>query len=229
MNVQLLGWEFVADETKLFRFTKPAGFEYRAGQSVDLTLPTGAMHPYSLVSAPHESELAIATRMRPSAFKKELGALQEGAEVTIEGPFGSFFLHENVTRPAVFIAGGIGITPFYSMVKDATNRALLHEMHLFYSNHRPEDAAFLTELRALENENQRFAFVPTMTKPEASSEPWTGEHGYVTAEMIKKYVRATNPMYYCAGPAPMVTAMRMLLKTIGVSEDDIRFEEFTGY
>lgn len=230
MKVTLTEKEFVAEGTIEFRFSKPADFEYRAGQSVDLTLPTMLMHPYSLVSAPHEAHLAIATRMRDSAFKKELGALSVGSEVDMDGPFGSFFLHEKATRPAVFLVGGIGITPFYSMCKDATERALPHQIYLFYSNRRPEDAAFLTELRALERDNQRLAFIPTMTEPEKSAKPWTGEHGYITAEMIKKYVpKSAEPIYYCAGPAPMVTAMRRLLKTIFISDDDIRFEEFTGY
>jgi ferredoxin-NADP reductase len=69
-----------------------------------------------------------------------------------------------------------------------------------------------------------------MTEPEKSSLPWTGEHGYITLEMIKKYVpTAATPIYYLAGPKAMVTTMRNLLTTAGISNDDIRFEEFSGY
>lgn len=220
-----------------FHFTKPEGFEYKAGQSIDIVLvdppetdSEGNSRSFSLVSTPDEPDLSIATRMRDTAFKRSLKTISTGTPLNIDGPFGDFSLHEKTSRPAVFLAGGIGITPFYSMVKDATHRELPHSIILFYSNRRPEDAAFLAELQEISAKNSHSIFVPTMTNLEQSSQEWSGERGYITVEMIKKYVDpGTEPIYYLAGPAPMVVAMRSLLNGMGVSNDDIRTEEFAGY
>lgn len=217
MKASFLNSDTVADGTMRFSFTKPEGFTYTAGQSVDLSLPSGAMHPYSLVSAPHEAEIVIATRMRDSAFKNELKALAPQAEVTIEGPFGSFFLHENTARPAIFLVGGIGVTPFYSMVKDATTRALPHQIYMLYGNRSPRDAAFVAEFDALALENTNFKIQNVY-----------GAH--IDADMVRAFAPTDkNPIYYMAGPQGMVSAMRTLLTEMGVSSDDIRFEEFSGY
>jgi ferredoxin-NADP reductase len=116
----------------LFRFEKPEGFTYKAGQNSDFTLiepletdPEGNKRTFSLVTTPAEDHLAITTRMRDTAFKRTLRVMEDGTKLTIEGPYGDLTLHENTARPAVFLAGGIGITPFHSMVRDATERALL--------------------------------------------------------------------------------------------------------
>lgn len=229
MNTALIKSETIAEGTKQFRFAKPKNFVFRAGQSVDLTLPSGLMHAYSLVSAPHNSELSIATRMRGSAFKKELDALEPGDGVQIDGPFGSFFLHENAARPAVILTGGIGVTPFYSMVQDAAHRKLPHKIVMLFSNKRPEDAPYLENLTTLAAEYPNFTFVPTMDALATSKEVWLGEAGRIDQTMIKKYLPEGQPIFYTAGPPGMVTAMRTLLNSMGVSDDDIRFEEFSGY
>ena len=221
----------------LFRFEKPAGFSYKAGQSIDLTLinppetdAEGNTRAFSLASAPADTHLAIATRMRDTAFKRVLKNMVSGTELSIEGPFGDMTLHENTKRSAVFLAGGIGITPFHAMAVDAAQRNLPHKITLFYSNRRPEDAAFLEELVHLPEKNPNFTFVGTMTEMSASTREWSGEQGYINATMLEKYVdQASIPIYYIAGPAAMVAAMRNMLNESGVSNDDIRAEEFSGY
>jgi ferredoxin-NADP reductase len=236
-TTKLLEKRPIAEGTMEFTFARPDGFAYEAGQTIDLTLMNppqtdaeGNSRTFSLVSAPHESVLKIATRMRDTAFKRTLKDMASGTELSFEGPFGSFMLHENTARPAVFLAGGIGITPFHSMLADAAHRALPHMMLLFYSNRRPEDAAFFDELTAFAQENPHFSFVPTMTDMEKSAQPWTGETGYIDAAMLARHVpQGTQPVYYLAGPQAMITAMRTMLTGSGVSGDDIRFEEFAGY
>src|SRR5262249_60368327 len=118
----------VAEGTMAFRFDKPAGFIHRAGQTLDFTLidppetdAEGNTRTFSIASAPDDAEIAIATRMRGSAFKRVLGSVPLGTKVGAEGPFGSFTLHNNVSKPGVFLAGGIGITPFRSMIRDAAS------------------------------------------------------------------------------------------------------------
>lgn len=237
MQTKLIESKTVAEGTMLFKFEKPAGFTYKAGQSIDLSLMNppetdaeGNTRPFSLVSAPSEDYLAVATRMRDTAFKRVLKNMAPGTELSFEGPFGDMTLHENTKRPAVFLAGGIGITPFRSMAVEAAHGQLPHRITLFYSNRRPEDAPFLNELMSLRERNPQFTFVGTMTDMSASSRTWDGEQGYIHAAMLHKYVDgSTSPVYYIAGPAQMVAAMRTMLNESGVSNDDIRTEEFSGY
>jgi ferredoxin-NADP reductase len=152
------------------------------------------------------------------------------SEVNIEGPYGSLILHTDSTKPAVFIAGGIGITPFMSMIRYATKENLPHKIFLFYSNRRPEDSAYLAELQQKERGNPNFHLIATMTQMENSKLPWHGETGYINEAMIKKYIEdITKPIYYLAGPPEMISAMREILLKMGVLEDNIRAEEFAGY
>src|SRR5262249_51688835 len=150
----------------------------------------GNTRTFSIASAPDDAEIAIATRMRGSAFKRVLGSVPLGTKVGAEGPFGSFTLHNNVSKPGVFLAGGIGITPFRSMIRDAASRKLAHQLFLFYSNYRPEDAAFLDELQAAASKT--FHFVPTMTYMARSKRSWTGETGFIDAAMLRRHLPDLN-------------------------------------
>ncbi len=240
LKTTLLKKKTVAENTMMFEFDKPDDFIYHAGQSIDLTLinppetdTEGNTRAFSLTSAPHEETLTITTRMRDTAFKRTLKSLPEGTEINLLGPFGSFMLHENTERPGLFLVGGIGITPFYSMIKDWLEKKLPHKLFLFYSNRKPEDTAFLNELTKIKNENKKFTFIPTMTNIKESKVAWSGEEGYIDEKMLKKYGSDTitnkNPIYYSAGPANMVSAMRVLLNKMNISNDEVRTEEFSGY
>lgn len=229
--------ETVAEGTMAFHFEKPEGFQFKAGQAIDLSLieppetdAEGNTRAFSLISAPFETELAFATRMRDTAFKRVLKTLPAESPVRVAGPFGRFTLHNDASRPAVFLAGGIGITPFFSIVKQAFQERLPHRLFLFYSNKRPEEAAFLEELTKLEQMNPNFRFIGTMTEMEKSKLPWAGTTTHIGAELLKQILGQLNgPVYYSAGPPGMVAAMCMMLKEAGVDDDDIRTEEFSGY
>jgi len=172
----------------------------------------------------------IATRMRDTAFKRVLKTAPVGMTTRIDGPSGEMVLNGDSARPAVFLAGGIGITPFLAMVRHAANERLGHRLYLFYSNRRPEGAAFLAELQELEQRNPHYRLIATMTEPEKSAQRWSGETGIIRREMLERHLAGiTNPMYYFAGPPPMTSAMRQLLENIGISEQAMRYEEFYGY
>lgn len=236
-KVKLMSRQEVAEGTMAFHFQKPAGWTFKAGQSLDMTLlnppetdAEGNTRAFSLASAPQEDFLMIATRMRDTAFKRTLKALPVGAEVKIEGPFGNLTLHNKTARAAVLIAGGIGITPFRGMVVRAAREKLPHRIFLFYGNRRPEDAPFLDELRALEAENPNYKLVASMSEMEKSKRPWQGESGFIDDRMLAKYAAgAASPIYYVAGPPAMVKAIREVLNKQAVDDDDIRTEEFSGY
>lgn len=237
VQVALQKKESVAEGTMAFYFEKPPGASFRAGQHLNMTLidppetdAEGNGRSFSLASAPSEPYLEIATRMRDTAFKRVLKKMEIGSSVLIAPPHGSFTLHSDPSKPAVFLIGGIGITPVLSIIRDATEHNLPHKLVLFYSNRRPEDTAFLEELRALAEKNQNFTFVPTMTDTEKSALLWTGERGMISREMLAKYIPDfAAPIYYLSGPPGMVVAMRKMLADAGVNDDNIRTEEFSGY
>lgn len=232
--IKLLGRQEIASGTTAFFFEKPAGFEFQPGQFVELMLlnppytdAEGNTRTFSIASSPREETLMFAMRMRNTAFKNSLKEIPIGTKVSFEGPFGSFTPPKNTERPIVIFAGGIGITPFRSMAKHAAEEKLPHKIFLFYSNRTPEDAPFLNELKNLQLTTDNFKFIPTMTK---GMESWLGERGYITAEMILKYVdKLELPTYYIAGPQAFVSAMYQMLKLTGVDEGSIRTEEFSGY
>lgn len=236
-DVKLRGREEVAEGTMAFHFEKPPGFVFKPGQAIDVILldPPGSdeassRHAFSITSAPFESHLTIATRMRDSTFKRALQALPNGAAVRIDGPFGSLTLHHNPARPAVLIAGGIGITPFRSMLRQAAREQLPQDLVLLYSNRRPEDAAFLTELQVLEKQNRRFRLIATMSQMSKSGRAWDGIFGKIDEALLRQVGGELEaPIYYLAGPPAMVEAMRQTLNQVGVDDDEIRSEEFYGY
>lgn len=229
--------EEVAQGTMAFHFEKPAGWTFKAGQFIDITLldpaetdAEGNTRGFSIASAPQEETLMVATRMRDTAFKRVLKTMPLGTAAKIEGPFGNLTLHNNAARPAVLLAGGIGITPFRSILFRAAKEKLPHRIFLFYSNRRPEDTPFLEALQALEKENSNYKLIATMTGMEDSHKEWHGETGQINQELLARYLQnAVSPIYYIAGPAGMVKGLHTMLNEAGVDDDDIRTEEFVGY
>lgn len=233
-QVTLIAKEEVAERTFAFHFSKPDGFVFKPGQAIDLILPDSKgdkpTHTFSLVSAPYENELVIATRMRNSRYKKALAALPIGTALTLDGPFGSLTLSQTSSRPAVLVAGGIGITPFISMVKQATHDHATRELVLIYSNRRPEDAPFLHELQRLQDDNINFRLLATMTRIQESRLGWDGTTGLIDAALIKTAIHLFDkPPFYLAGPPKMVDGIRKVLEQAGIDADDIRDEGFFGY
>jgi len=236
-NIRLKGKSEVAEGTMAFYFERPTGFQFQAGQFLDFTLVNppetdeeGNTRSFSIASAPYEDDLMIATRMRDTAFKRILKTLAAGSEIQMEGPFGGLTLHEDAKRPAVFLTGGIGVTPFRSIALQTTHEKSPHLLWMFYSNRRPKDAAFLDELTKLQTEKPNFKLVSTMTNVAESRKHWNGETGYIDKQMLSKYIdELSGPIYYVAGPPAMVDGMTKLLSESGVKATDIRSEEFFGY
>ncbi|PSH03423.1 MAG: oxidoreductase [Acidobacteria bacterium] len=227
----------VAEGTMAFYFEKPQQFDFKPGQAADVTLldppetdSEGNTRTFSIASSPFENNLMFATRMRDTAFKRSLKSLPLGTEVKIGPAMGSFTLHKNSAKAAVFLAGGIGITPFLSILRQADHDRLPHKLYLLYSNRRPEDTAFLEVLQELEKSNPNFRLICTMTEMSQSQKEWKGEVGFINKETLMKHLTTIyGHIYYIAGPPTMVAAMRKMLVDAAVDEDDIRTEDFAGY
>jgi len=128
----------------------------------------------------------------------------------------------------VFIAGGIGIAPIRSILQHATQERLPHKLYLFYSNREADDAAFLEEFENMTLQNPNFTLIPTVTGHRTLA--WPHEKGHINREMLSRYLLGLNgPIYYVTGPSGMVTAMTDLLNSSGVSDDNVKTEEFGDY
>lgn len=230
----LLRRELVAADTMAFYFSRPDDYEYQPGQSLQMTLidpprtdNRGHTRELSIASAPHEDELMLAMRMRDTAFKDTLAEAAPGTTVRISEADGDLLLHRDPGRLAVFVAGGIGITPFLSILRHAAYRALTHPMYLFYSNRRTDLAAFLPELDALRAALPNYRLVLTMTEDDTA---WSGETDTIGAELLARHLPdLTGPMYYLAGPPEMTLSVLEMLEDLGVAENAIKSSEFDGY
>jgi ferredoxin-NADP reductase len=228
----------VAEGTRAFAFERPAGFEFTAGQFLTITLPDppytderGNRRTFSIASPPQDAgRLLVATRMTGSALKRSLAEAPRGTAVSLFGPAGCFTLHADPGAPAVFVAGGIGITPFRSILHDAASRQLLHPMTLVYSNRTPQGAAFYPELIEIAGRLPNFRFVPTMTDAGAARPPWTGERRRMSADLMREVIGdMTAPIFYLAGPPGLVAAVSKAVLEAGADPEHLRSEEFEGY
>jgi ferredoxin-NADP reductase len=213
-QMTLVGRQKIARDTMAFWFgTNGAGFEFRAGQHADFVFTHPCMgsesdnsRTFSIASTPHDKEpIMIAMRMRQTAFKAALKAAALGTKFIVSRPRGSFTLHKEITRPAVFLAGGIGIAPVRS-IQWATQERLPHKLYLFYSNRERDDAAFIEEFESMHAQNPNFILIPTVTGNRTIA--WPYEKGHVNRDMLRRYLMGLNgPIYYIAGPSGMVTAI----------------------
>jgi NAD(P)H-flavin reductase len=188
----------------------------------------GPRRHISVVTSPNErGVLGLCTRLRDSAFKRSLGELPVGAEVDVEQPKGNFLVPSETDRPFVFVAGGIGITVFRSMLLYITEEGLPHRVTLVYSNRDPESTAFLDELLELERRNPNIRLVLTMTDDEG----WDGERRHIDADMLRDHLEGdlASYSYLVAGPPPMAEAVVEKLKDAGIPEEQIESDRFSGY
>jgi ferredoxin-NADP reductase len=237
MKARLVASARVAEDTASFSFEVEAPFTFDAGQTCDLTIRSpryqdekGSIRTFSIASAPAEApRITVATRLTGSAFKRSLLEAPVGYEIELDGPSGSFVLHRNTAKPAVFFAGGIGITPFRSIIGDATLRGLTHRMTLFYSNGTPASTAFLPDLEGWQRQNRNFRLIATIADG-STGQPWSRDVGMIDAAFIVSHLpELSEAICYLAGPPAFVKAMRAALDQAGADSDNLRAEEFAGY
>lgn len=226
-----------AGEVLYLEFERPAGYTFAAGQWCFLELPEGGFaderglrRHLSITSAPAEDHLGFATKISDSAFKQTLAALQPGARIQVEAPKGKLSLPADPALPVCFLAGGIGITPFRSLAMHSVRAATGHAITLLYSSRTPEEAVFLEEFQELAAQGGRFRFAATMTRMEASGQPWEGRRGRMNSQVIREeFPEWQQGAFYVAGPPNMVGATLELLAELGVPEARVSVEKFVGY
>jgi len=188
----------------------------------------GLRRHFSVVTSPTErGVLGVCTRVRDTAFKKTLAELKVGDEVEVEPPKGDYVLPEDTTPHYVFVAGGIGITVFRSMLRYIADTAEPYRVTLVYSNRDRAGTAFLDELSELEQRIPGLRVVLTMTEDEG----WEGESRFVGPELLSDHLEGelTDHTYLVAGPPPMVEAVVGQLSEAGVPEEQVLPDRFSGY
>jgi ferredoxin-NADP reductase len=188
----------------------------------------GLRRHISVVTAPHDrGVLGLATRMRDSAFKRTLDELSEGAEVDVEPPKGEFKLPAETPKPLVFVAGGIGITVFRSMLRHLAETGFPTQVTLIYSNRDRESTAFLDELQELEEQHRELRVILTMTQDPS----WDGETRKIDAQFFRDYLGddLNGYTFLVAGPPDMVEGMKKALAGAGVDEENVLAQGYSGY
>ena len=236
-HMTLVDRQRIARDTMAFWFdTNGASFEFRAGQHADF-IPTrpipeaggGSSVTLSIASPPQgKSPVMLAMRICQSSSRNVLELAALGDRFIVSRARGSFTLHHDVIRPAVFLAGGMGIAPIRSILHWATRERLPHRLYLFYSNRQIADAAFIKEFETMTAQNPNFTFIPTVTRH--TNVAWLYEKGRIDRQMLKRYlVWPKGPICYLAGPPGMVAAMNELLVSLGVSDEDLKTENFAEH
>ncbi|MDP9287393.1 MAG: Rieske 2Fe-2S domain-containing protein [Thermoproteota archaeon] len=218
--------------------------DYTAGQFAFFDIggvsndPKGPIRHFTIASSPTEDFIMISTRIRDTPYKKRLSSLEEGAKVKVRGPEGKFVLHEDYSKAAVLLSGGIGVTPFRSMIKYATDKQLPLKINMFDSNRDQANILYKNEFDECLNTNRNLKIIYTITAAEEqgqapSSSSWKGERGIINKTILTKFLTTSelnNSVFYVCGPPGMLKAMQNLLQDdLHIPKERIMVEEFTGY
>lgn len=230
--------KLVGTDIITFRFAKKEYPDYKPGQFAFFPLDNvkdakGPVRHFSLASSPTEDELVISTRIRDTPYKQALSLLAPGAQVKISKPQGNFTLHEDDDKPAVLLSGGIGVTPFRSMIKYATDKQMRTRIVMFDSNRNEQNILYKNEFDRWARENRNLKVVYTITDDEPNKGDWPGERGVIDKEMVTRHLTSEDrsaAMFYICGPPGMLEAVQKLLRTeLQIPQERVKVEEFTGY
>jgi ferredoxin-NADP reductase len=223
-----------SSDTTSYRFSRPTGYTFMAGQWYTITIPSpeGPLdHHFSHADSPTESHIELTTRLTGSTFKKALDALPIGAEVEIQGPYGAFLF--GYDKPKItFLTGGIGVTPVRSMLRyladtNGTGRIPEQELTVFYGSMTEDGIVYKHEFDDFERAIPGLRVIHVITNPTAD---WKGYGGFITAGIIQAVLAEPKHWtYYVVGPPPMITAMDKVLEQLEIPQAQIVVESFAGY
>ncbi|HPG41335.1 MAG TPA: FAD-dependent oxidoreductase [bacterium] len=228
-KTKLISKSEIAENTIEFVLDKPGSFEFRAGQNINLKLP-GVLYPdkkgprrtFTISSAPKEPYITITTRMTGSGYKRTLLEIPYSVDLELIGPMGGMEWISGA--PLVFIAGGIGITPFKSMLTERHDEGLSDPVMLFYSNKVLASAAYHNFFSNYQSDN--FRYIPIIT----GDKNWPGEKRRFDLSVLKEYLPDhVKYDYYICGTILMVEQISQELQTIGIAQAKIHSEAFFGY
>lgn len=217
-----------------FVFERPKDFDFSPGQYVRIFDPIvgeGIFRDFTISSSPFEKQTIMLTiKHGITDYKKRLFVMPIGSKFSVEAPMGRFYLQEGEIRPQVFLAGGVGIAPFYSMVTYVTHRKSDVPVTLIASYATPEDILFASELDDLEKENKYLQVVHTISQPEKSKIAWNGHSGRINKSLLQQYIADISlPQFLISGSPSFVSDMEDLLMQMHVELNQVRTEVFLGF
>lgn len=218
-------------------FDGPPNLRFRPGQYFEWTLPH--LHPdnrgqrryFTIASSPTESNvrLGVKSYQPASTFKQRLVSLEPGETIVAGQLDGDFTLPSTTKEKLVFMAGGIGITPFRSMIQYVLHRHEQRDIILFYANQTASEIVY-QDILVQAAASFGLKSVHVLSDVPKISPDWAGERGYITADMIKRHVPDyANRTFYLSGPQGMVTAYRQILREIGIRRSRVKTDYFPGF
>lgn len=209
-----------------FSFTPESPLTWQPGQYMHYVIPQdspddrGDERWFTISSAPHENEIAVTTRLfgnEGSSFKRALSAMQPGQTITADGIEGDFVV-DDPAESHVFIAGGIGITPFRSILNQLDFDGKPLNVELLYANREESDIPYKEELEALSAKHGEFHITY-----------FIGDNHIDEAALENVKQKMGDATYYLSGPKPMVFALKTVVEKIGIPEEHIKVDDFPGY
>lgn len=234
MQLKFRGKKHLASDIWQFEFDKPTDFEFKAGQFNQYTIKQphpdgrGVRRWFTISASPTEDYLSITTRIfdEHSTFKEALNNLRPGETIKAEGPDGDFLLPDDTT-PVVWIAGGIGVTPFRSQLKWLIDTEKDHDITLLYGNRTPDDICFSDLFDRAKTKVPSFKLANIVQE---TASDWQGKRGLIDETAIRESVGDLGgKLFYVSGPEPMVEAFKPKLIAMGIAENSIKQDWFPGY
>jgi glycine betaine catabolism B len=228
-SVRFLEGEEICSSTGSFRFVRPDGYRFAAGQFGAFTLQTAEgeqTKDFSHASAPGDPFLELTARLTGSAFKNALLALRPGDVVKLDGPKGRLTVAEGVTK-AAFLVGGVGTTVARSIVRDGVQRSTGLTILVFDGNTDQSCMPFRDEFDGYAAGHDEIRVVDVLEKPLPG---WTGETGFITADLVRRHCDPLDGWHwYVAGPPAMAAAMKRVVADLALPAECVSTELFTGY
>lgn len=228
MNVTFEFIENHTPEIKTFWFRPEKTHHYVAGQFTEMYLPhkadkRGQKRWFTLSSSPTEELMGITTKFveNGSSFKREMLRLPPGHKLDLAEPMGDFILPKDVTVPLLFIAGGMGITPFRSILKELSDKKEKRNVVMLYGAQNEQDFVFTDLITSVSSKHNFIVSSPSNT--------WTGLSGHITLERIKSAADLSKVMIYFSGPEPMVEGFYKQLRDYGIPPHRLVMDYFPGY
>lgn len=241
MKLQLIEKKQAAPDIISFYFRPDSPLIYKPGQFLRYRIPEavpderGENRFFSIASAPYEGPIQLTTRFAPdkgSTFKKDLKNLEIGQSVEATGPSGSFSM-DDPNHNYVFIAGGIGITPFRAILLDLDHQGKPLNVSLFYAN-RTKEALFKEDLGKLAQKHPEFKIYYVISDEPVTETPASENikiiSGKIDNNLIKSLIlNLQSSIFYISGPEPMVLSMEKMIWDMGVPKENTKRDYFPGY
>lgn len=232
----LLSKTKIAPDTWDFSFVKPTNFSFSPGQYLEWTLPhpntdsRGNRRYFSIASSPTEEILKIGVKVTDngSSFKGRFKNLEKGDTVAAGQLRGDFTLPKSHIGSVIFLAGGIGITPYRSMIKYLVDRGENRNVTLVYSN-KTESEIVYKELFDEAEKKVGLKTIYTLTDEKNLPKDWKGSVGRVSEDMIKRIPDYESAIYYLSGPHSLVKGFEAILKDLKIPKRQIKIDFFPGY